>query len=111
MYYLPRSLAASIRLFDIWWTGLILDPFLLDPCIELVSERFVVVPSNLTDMEVILGLNHSGKGLEGLNEFLLGLSCQKIYPDVACKLVLNDHSVSHLIIGLFQHEKVESNAP
>lgn len=66
-----------------WWARLILDSFQLNPVVELVSERSVVVPSNSTDMEIILGLKHFREGLKGLNELLLCLPWQGIDLNMA----------------------------
>jgi hypothetical protein len=54
----PSSLAAAIWLLNIDWARLVLDSFLLDPGIELISKRSIVVPTNPADMEAILDLNY-----------------------------------------------------
>ena len=56
-----------------WWARLVLDSFLLDPVVELVPERSIIIPPNSIDIEVILGLKYSREGLKGLDELLLYL--------------------------------------
>src|SRR5205814_7899733 len=56
--YPPSSLAASHRLLSIWWARFFLDSLASDPVVPLLSQRFFIVPTDSTDVEVILRLNH-----------------------------------------------------